>query len=199
MLICQRPRSTEWCESELTLRDPVLPPDSAMHTATAVAQFPPPALFQAEAQVEMVGAAAAGDVDVDVDVGGDGGASSSSAVDIVRDALRLVRQRAAERKQMRRHYEETALHQQQQVMATPTRPQAQVAAMDGGQRQLEPPLEHVGGPNGGGGGGKSEKMGSNAGPEERTASRQNIRRKARGGIQAQRSGTSVRPCMLTGG
>ena len=53
MLICHRPRSTEWCESELTLREPVLPPDSAMHTATAVAQFPPPALFQAEAQVEM--------------------------------------------------------------------------------------------------------------------------------------------------
>ena len=93
-----------------------------------------------EAQVEMVGAAPASDVDV-----------SSSAVDIVRDALRLVRQRAAERKQMRRHYEETARHHhQQQVMETPTRPQAQGTATDGGQRQLEPPLEHVGGPNGGG-------------------------------------------------
>ena len=126
------------------------PPAIATATAAAIDAYGARSLSEVpEAQVEMVGAAAAGDVDV----GGDGGASSSSAVDIVRDALRLVRQRAAERKQMRRHYEETALHHQQQVMATPTRPQAQVAAMDGGQRQLEPPLEHVGGPNGGGGGG----------------------------------------------
>ena len=58
MLTCHRPRSTEWCESELTLRAEGLPPDSAMHTATAVAQFPPPALFQAEAHVEMDASAA---------------------------------------------------------------------------------------------------------------------------------------------
>jgi serine/threonine protein kinase len=105
-----------------------------------------------EAQVEVMTA----------DGGGDG-ASSSSAEDIVWDALRLVRQRAAERRQLRQHCEETALHQPQhhpqQVMAmtTPTRPQAQVetgrAATDGGERQLEPPLERVGGPAGEGEGG----------------------------------------------
>ena len=53
MLTCHRPRSTEWCESELTLRAEGLPPDSAMHTATAVAQLPPPVDFHAVAHALM--------------------------------------------------------------------------------------------------------------------------------------------------
>ena len=94
-----------------------------------------------EAQVELV-------------TDGGSGGGGSSAEDIVRDALRLVRQRAAERRQLRQHHEETAIHQHhhQHAMTTPTRPQPQAptgkAAMDAGQRQLEPPLEHVGGPTG---------------------------------------------------